>query len=159
MPKLFILVLSAAVFTLCANADTIQAFANRSTGTYLTFERDHGLRGNGEQFSQSALSTAVRYSKRPDGHDFSPSKPVWNLKPGDVTESTGESVNWSLSGTSNAPGSSFSGDKGLWTNPSKVLLATEVTAVPEPGTMGMIAVALTALALMRRKRLALRSHS
>ena len=125
MPKLSILVLSGALVSLCATGDTIHASAsaNRSHGIHLRFERG--------------------------GTGFSSSESVWDLRPGDFTEVTDATH----PAARNAWVASDSDDKGHWINTAPLIVPADVTPVPEPGTLGLIAVGLATSALMRRKRL------
>ncbi|HLJ91507.1 MAG TPA: PEP-CTERM sorting domain-containing protein [Candidatus Angelobacter sp.] len=161
MHKLSVLAFCGVLLALCAKADFIDvsASADRYSVAYLSSNsgrdlgRERPVRADSfEQFSRSMMvQTGGHDSKLANGKGFTLSKPAWNLKPSDVTESTSESADWKLSGLWNARAASISDDKGHVTDTAGVAVPANIAPVPEPGTLGLFAVALAAIALMRKR--------
>jgi hypothetical protein len=158
---LYVLVFCGALFTLSAKADDINvpASADRYSLAFLPSQggRDLGRRGavkgdRVEHFSRSVpVQTGAHGSKLADGGDFFASNPIWNRMAGDVTRSTSGSVNWTFYKAWNEPADSFLPKGGWVTDIAPVAVPANITPVPEPATLGLIAVALAAIALMRKR--------
>jgi PEP-CTERM motif-containing protein len=145
MHKSSVMIVAGALFTLSASADSINvpASADRYVVSYLAqaTRRNLGLDlavtiGGVEKFSRHVpVQTGDHDWRVTDAGDFLQSKPVWNLTTDDVTRSTD---------------SLFHRE---WVTPTAPVPA-HIIPVPEPGALGLVGVALAAIALMRRKRLA-----
>jgi hypothetical protein len=146
MHNLSVMVAAGALFTLGASADSINvpASPDRYAVDYLASKsvRDLGRGlavGSVEQFSRNVLVQTGDHDFRVvNSGDFLLSKPVWNPTRRDVTRSTDSFL--------------YSGDRVTLT--AALPAPADTIPVSEPATLGLVAVALAAIALMRVKRLA-----